>query len=104
VESEESQAEEHTLKKAKKTKVRSLFRPLRGAPLLRGSASVQKPVPEDEQGETTVQISPEGDKYVSLGKRKRATVRIFKGAHPQIQFGRCLISRLPRRDNYGRYS
>jgi hypothetical protein len=43
----------------------------------------------DEQGETTVQISPEGDKYVLLEKRKRALsivirVRILKSSSDAV--------------------
>ncbi|KAG6878823.1 hypothetical protein C0992_007444 [Termitomyces sp. T32_za158] len=36
----------------------------------------EKKVIEDE---ITVKTTPDGDKYVSLGKKKRATVRSFKG-------------------------
>jgi hypothetical protein len=38
--------------------------------------------PEGSNGdETTIHTTSEGDKYVDLGKKKRATVRTFKGLH-----------------------
>ncbi|KAJ7924843.1 transcriptional Coactivator p15-domain-containing protein [Mycena leptocephala] len=35
---------------------------------------------EDSGTECTVEVSSEGDKFIQLGKNKRATVRNFKGA------------------------
>ena len=37
---------------------------------------------EEGPGRIVVHTSLEGDKYVDLGKKKRASVRVFKGAHP----------------------
>jgi hypothetical protein len=45
---------------------------------------MQKHALEGDAGEEdavgAVKTTPEGDKYVELGKKKRATVRTFKGA------------------------
>lgn len=33
-------------------------------------------------GTSDIKMSDEGDSYIDLGKRKRATVRSFKGTNP----------------------
>ncbi|KAG6900767.1 hypothetical protein C0993_002191 [Termitomyces sp. T159_Od127] len=47
-----------------------------GEPVSKKLQSEKKAI---EDNETTVKTTPEGDKYVGLGKKKRATVRSFKG-------------------------
>ncbi|KAF8829210.1 hypothetical protein HHX47_DHR3001196 [Lentinula edodes] len=39
-----------------------------------------KPVPTSSNNGSLIKESPEGDKYIDLGKKKRATVRSFKGS------------------------
>ncbi|KAJ7680351.1 transcriptional Coactivator p15-domain-containing protein [Mycena polygramma] len=49
------------------------------APLTAKKPSKYKVKAEESDAECTVEVSSEGEKFITLGKNKRATVRNFKG-------------------------
>ncbi|KAF7361867.1 PC4-domain-containing protein [Mycena venus] len=73
-------------KPSKKTKVKAAEESESDSELEAPIKTAKKPTKyakaktEDSEAGCTVEVSPDGEKYINLGKNKRATVRNFKGA------------------------